>query len=318
MTNQTNREIIDAFIQRRDQDSFAFRQKQARLYARYPQLSAIDAEIAAAGARYAKERLNGSDAALAVYTETVDALNARRAAFLADQGLPADALTRVYRCPNCRDSGYLPDGTMCRCLRRELADASFGRYDLKPLAKSENFDTFDLGLFTGSNANKTRGILTLFQGYCADFNAVGDNYLFTGKPGRGKTFLSNCIVNDLIQRDFSVVYLTAAHLVRLIQDAIHREDGDLEALTRTLRDCDLLIIDDLGAEYATAFSASQLFEVINTRILSDRRMIISTNLTSADIITRYDERLASRIRGNFKTIPFDGEDLRLAKNRRTP
>ena len=160
----------------------------------------------------------------------------------------------------------------------------------------------------------------LSKGYLFDPKII-ENYLlsikvkpfviFTGNSGTGKTFLSWCIAKELLDRGFLVVYKTADDLLRALRDIKFNNDADLENL---LINCDLLIIDDLGSEQITDFSSSELFTLINKKILKNKKMLISTNLTLPLISKRYSERISSRIIGDFKLFKFFAEDIRIQLN----
>jgi DNA replication protein DnaC len=77
-----------------------------------------------------------------------------------------------------------------------------------------------------------------------------------------------------------------------------------------LFNCDLLIIDDLGTELANSFTNSEIFNVINTRLISNKKTIISTNLSLAELSQVYTDRISSRLFGNFTILKFFGPDLR--------
>jgi len=78
-------------------------------------------------------------------------------------------------------------------------------------------------------------------------------------------------------------------------------------------DCDLLIIDDLGTELNNSFTASQLYLIINERLLRQKSTIISTNLSLTILNTNYSERIYSRIISKYKVRRIIGEDIRLHK-----
>lgn len=78
---------------------------------------------------------------------------------------------------------------------------------------------------------------------------------------------------------------------------------------------DLLIIDDLGTETMNNNKFTELFNIINTRLLNNKKMVISTNLSLNDLYNRYDERILSRLIGNFTICKFIGEDIRLKKKK---
>ena len=78
-------------------------------------------------------------------------------------------------------------------------------------------------------------------------------------------------------------------------------------------DCDLLILDDLGAEFSTNFSVSVIYNIINSRLVEGKPTIISSNLTAKELEARYSPRVVSRIMGGYYTIPFLGNDIRILK-----
>ncbi|MDD2413654.1 MAG: ATP-binding protein [Eubacteriaceae bacterium] len=323
-TNHPNNDsIIRDFLDENARRLFLQHQRINQIETQIPELRDIKSQMDLAGTALVRAKLSGEPDALDQYQNKINALETRRNELLASHNLAPDALTLTYRCSKCKDTGYI-NGHPCDCLKAQLAEAAFSRYDLKPLARRENFDTFNLDYYPNLPDEKINpkkymtNMVRFFKNYCAHFDKVTDNYLFTGAPGLGKTFLSNCIAGRLIHQNKSVVYTTAAHLVKSVRDNLYHKGSDhngVDQIYETLLDCELLIIDDLGAEYGSDFSGNQLYEMINARLLEDRRMIISTNLTSNQIMTQYDKRLSSRIRGNFRTIQFYGTDIRLLKKK---
>ena len=94
----------------------------------------------------------------------------------------------------------------------------------------------------------------------------------------------------------------------------HRENGpDDAAAMREILTCDLLILDDLGAEFATAYSQSVLYQVINDRMTDRRPTIISTNLDLTAMTKIYNERILSRLIGSYTMLGFVGRDIRQQK-----
>ena len=77
------------------------------------------------------------------------------------------------------------------------------------------------------------------------------------------------------------------------------------------KQCDLLILDDLGVEFSTPFTVAALHDMIDTRLRSKKPTIISTNLNATEIEKRYTERLSSRIFGSFQRCQFVGKDVRI-------
>ena len=74
--------------------------------------------------------------------------------------------------------------------------------------------------------------------------------------------------------------------------------------------CDVLMIDDLGTENSTETNISLLFDLLNYRIQNQKTTIISTNIDLDDLQSQYDQRISSRIKGEFIPIQFFGRDIR--------
>ena len=91
------------------------------------------------------------------------------------------------------------------------------------------------------------------------------------------------------------------------------QDDEPGNYVEDILDVELLIIDDLGTEFTTVFSSSELFNIINSRLISKKPVIISTNLGLKDLTEKYSDRITSRLMGSFTTLKFFGEDIRLLK-----
>ena len=79
---------------------------------------------------------------------------------------------------------------------------------------------------------------------------------------------------------------------------------------------DLLIVDDLGTELVTPFVQDALYQLINGRIVAEKRTIINSNLDEKGIRQRYSPQIASRLGGEYYTLVFVGDDIRKIRQRR--
>ena len=134
----------------------------------------------------------------------------------------------------------------------------------------------------------------------------------------GKTFMSNCIANEILKKGKTVLYQTAPVLLEsVIEYKMSKSKNTLENIYDSVLNTDLLIIDDLGTETLNSMKLSELFTIINTRILNlnnkTTKTIISTNLNINDIFNHYEERIGSRIAGYYDIYYFFGDDLRFRK-----
>lgn len=129
--------------------------------------------------------------------------------------------------------------------------------------------------------------------------------------------MSNCIANELLKKGKTVLYQTAPVLLEtVINDKMTKNKTNTQKeFYKNVLECDLLIIDDLGTEFLNSMLLSELFTIINTRILNLNskvtKTIISTNLNIEEIFRRYEERIGSRIAGFYDIYHFFGDDLRL-------
>ena len=131
--------------------------------------------------------------------------------------------------------------------------------------------------------------------------------------------MSNCIARKKKKKGKTVLYQTAPVLLDTVIDyKLNKQKNYEEDILKSVLETDLLIIDDLGTESLNSMKLSELFNIINTRILNLNqkitKTIISTNLNIKDIFNIYEERIGSRIAGYYDIYCFFGDDLRF-KNR---
>ena len=127
--------------------------------------------------------------------------------------------------------------------------------------------------------------------------------------------MSNCIARELLKKGKTVLYQTAPVLLdTVIEYKLNKQKNYKDDILKSVLECDLLIIDDLGSESLNSMKLSELFTIINTRILNLNqkitKTIISTNLNIKDIFNNYEERIGSRIAGYYDIYCFFGDDLR--------
>ena len=156
-------------------------------------------------------------------------------------------------------------------------------------------------------------ILTVAENFISTYDEANDmNLLLYGPTGLGKTFLSHAVAAELMAAGKSVVYETAFGMVRIFEEKTFNRDAtdEMKMAYDSLFTADLLIIDDLGAELNNSFTNSQLFNIVNSRMIDGKKMIINTNLTPNELSTVYGDRIFSRIFHKFVPMAFFGKDLR--------
>lgn len=236
-------------------------------------------------------------------------------------GYPANYLTPVYTCADCQDTGMIGE-ERCHCFKQAVVDLLYAQSNIASIIKEENFDTFSFDYYNNTVVDpKTKltprqnieRIYDTCQSFVRNFDKEFNNLLFYGNSGLGKTFLSHCIAKELLGTAHTVLYLTAYELFDILGKAMYDEDEGFPASAEHILDCDLLIIDDLGTELATAFTMSRLNLCINERFINRRATIISTNFGVQELADHYGERNFSRIFSSYTPLRFFGEDIRLKK-----
>ncbi len=114
-----------------------------------------------------------------------------------------------------------------------------------------------------------------------------------------------------IKQGHSLVYITTYSLVEQLTNIAIGKQG--REILDVFNDAELLIIDDFGCERQTDYSERLMLNIINERLVRAKPLIISSNLTASELNTRYDERIVSRIVGNFTGLRIIGEDLRIKR-----
>jgi DNA replication protein DnaC len=134
-----------------------------------------------------------------------------------------------------------------------------------------------------------------------------------GETGLGKTHLSLAIAGEVIEKGYTVLYNSAQNIFNELQkERFGKGDSDGRFEPMVL-ECDLLVIDDLGAEFSTQFTNAALYNIVNTRINASLPTIISTNLSLKELEERYTRRISSRLIGEYNTLYFIGGDVRQKK-----
>jgi DNA replication protein DnaC len=325
LSNAQYDEIMRGYDQRQLANRRTLDARRREVYAKLPLLQELDAEVASGSVKRARRLLDGDGTALDKLHEEIAAKSATRLRLLADAGYPADYLDPVYTCPDCRDTGFV-GGQKCHCFRQAIINTVYAQSNIRSILARENFDTFSFDYYAADEINTTTGLSALATAQNAvrtchlfidDFDNKPKNLFFYGKTGVGKTFLSNCVARELLDRGYSVIYFTAFQLFDILSKGVFEKDSDAIAAHQNIFDCDLLVIDDLGTELSNAFTTSQLFLCVNERLLRGKSTIISTNLGLNQIVDVYSERTFSRICDAYTLINlFSKVDIRIQKRKK--
>lgn len=301
-----------------------YKQKVSELYEKIPELKEIDDQIMKvniAFARLSLQKKEKAEDARARYEQKNRELLEEREKILEVCNIKDDFFDDVYKCPKCKDTGYI-GSEECNCLKNRLIEASYDVSNIKENLKRENFENFDISYYSEtvdpkiglSPRKRIEAILINSLEFVEKFDTEFKNLLLYGKSGLGKTFLCNCIAKALLDEGKVVLYLTSAQLFKVIEkEKFNKDEEDTDETLNMIYDADLLIIDDLGTEFQTSLTTSEFFNIINIRFIKRKPVIISTNLEPKDIKEKYSDRVLSRIYGTYEFYEFFGDDIRILK-----
>lgn len=334
MSNEILSNLLLEYDQKKRKAELDLEHRKEELYSKIPRLQEIETELNTFAINTAKNILAGSSS-LEDLNKKVAELKNEKEKILKENNIPDSFLEPNYECKICKDTGYIQNknsaSSLCSCLKQKLLDISYNKSNISNLSK-ENFETFNSDIFSDKpepekyriNISPRQNMITI-KSKCIEFvenfdNTETKNLLFTGNTGLGKTFMSNCIANELIKRGKNVLYQTAPVLLETVIDNKMNKykTSSQDDFYKNVLEADLLIIDDLGTECLNSMKLSELFTILNTRLLNlsnhITKTIISTNLNINNIFKNYEERIGSRIAGFYDIYYFFGDDLRFKKH----
>lgn len=308
--------IMREYDDQRLKNMHALNTRTQEIYDKFPEIREIDSQISDLAESFAESFTKEGAMSFEQYRQKLADLRMEKEALLKCCRISPEELALQYRCPDCKDTGYI--GTeKCHCFMQRIIDEMYQQSNLREILKAENFSTLSYAYYDEENMEKMRSAIEACKKFTENFDKTFENILLCGTVGIGKTFLSNCIAKEILDKGHSVLYLSAFQLFDLMAKNSFSGNGQKEDSVAKqyphIFESDLLIIDDLGTELANSFTMAGFFLVINERILRKKSTLISTNLSPEEILTTYTERTASRIISNYTMLKLSGSDIRLKK-----
>lgn len=330
MSDSTLKTILSQYSKKKIDAEYEAEQRKQELYQKYPKLQAIDDKLTSLAISTTKSLINYNDKSLLEeLNNNIYNLKLEKNKILKSLNITEDYFKPHYECNICKDTGYITNNdyttSMCSCLKQKIYNEQYNKVNISNL-DTQNFENFsDLLYSDKTDENKyhtnlsPRENINIIKNICLKFvenfeDKNQKNLLFTGNTGLGKTFLSSCIANEILKKGKNVLYQTAPVMLDSVVD--YRFGKSKDNILQNILDVDLLIIDDLGTEFMNNVKFSELFNILNTRLLNQNKItktIISTNLSLKNLYSNYDERIVSRLIGNYDICYFFGDDIRLIK-----
>ena len=305
-------------------------ENRIKLCEQYPEFQFIESELAKTGMAIVnafslpKEDV---ETALKNIRKKNESLQSDRKTLLKTLNLPHDYLDVHYVCSKCEDTGLIEErddernvsygSKYCECYMSLLKKYAAEEINKNTPLELSNFEDFDIEMYpeTKDGESPRKEMSYVYNScikYAQSFDLDSQSLYFYGRTGLGKTHLSLAIANEAVKKGYNVIYGSVINFLnKMEKEKFGRADTDTEKL---LIEADLLILDDLGAEFTTAYTVSAIYNILNSRICRGVPTIISSNLDLEEVKRRYPESIASRIIGNFSTVEFIGDDVRQILN----
>jgi len=309
--------VNDEFRRRKEKSVSEKSKREQEILMHIPELKEICDVIKSTGTELVRTVIDGGDVEIMIEeikTKHITKMEEKKRLLIA-HGLKEDEMEVKYTCALCEDEGYA-DGKICKCYKKALYNEAFAQMNFGAKISSHSFENFRFDFYSEENDGigvspyeRMKTVYDVAKKFARNVEKKS-NIVMRGPTGLGKTFLAVSIAKEALKNGYGVVFYTAQNLFRTFERQQFNKDMEAEDEINEIINCDLLIIDDLGTEFITQFTVSCLYNVINTRILSGKKFIITTNMTTEELEDKYSNRIVSRILGECTLNEFYGSDNR--------
>ena len=327
LNNSQHNQISAIYDERFYKRQRLINQRLNEVYIKIPEYKELDDSIASLNVSKGKHMLLGDYDKIQDIDIRITEVRHRKNELLCQYGFGVHYLDVPYECDICKDTGYVNDKP-CSCFNK-LASTMLCKEAMSLDGyKHHSFANFNYDLYNSTIIDaalkitpydNAKASVKKAKQFVSDFSKnysirERKNLFIYGTTGVGKTYLSNCIAKELIENGHKVMYISAPAMFELMSDYVYNKDPDsIDARTKLnkVKNDELLILDDLGTELSNSFTQTQLYMLLNERLNKGLSTVITSNINIALLKDKYDERIYSRIIGEYSLIKLIGEDLRL-------
>lgn len=212
-----------------------------------------------------------------------------------------------YGCELCDGYGNLitPQGVKdCSCKIRALVKHRLMEARIPLIYTDKTLDNFD------PKTAELKKTLVLARQYVEAYRPDLRGLVFMGECGTGKTHLAVSILRELICKGYSGLYYNVINLLDDLRASYDAPPGTRWPILDRVRDTDILVLDDLGAEKTSGWVNDRLYAIINHRYENKKTLIVTTNRSNIELRDQVGNRISSRLAEMCKTVTVIGRDYR--------
>lgn len=217
-------QLLLEYSEKRNKKIYDAQKRKEELYKKNPRLQEIDTQMSMDALSTAKAILKTNNKNL------LQDLKAKKSCLLKEKeeiykalNIEPSCLFPQFDCTMCNDTGYITENhstKMCNCLKQRIFDLEYNKLNSFDIRNCD-FSNFSSDIYSDvpdkekySVSISPKANIEIIKKICNNFinnfdNSDEKNLLFTGNTGLGKTFLSNCIANELLKKNKTVLYQTA-------------------------------------------------------------------------------------------------------------
>lgn len=306
-------DVYNVLSDRKSRSELIRDRRVLELYAKYPGLEDLDRRIKICSAERILALLETGDDSKSA--KELASLQEAKRAFISGNQIAEDYGEAIPFCARCGDEGHV-EGKVCVCVRDLLIPqyrAASGLEKYPGISFANYSDVYF------SEPLKMQPIHDFCVKYSSPDFKDRPNLLFWGKPGTGKTYMAICVARQILEQAITVLVIRAPELMEVMDEyrTLKRSfspdadrDTSVSGLRDRLFDADFLVIDELGLEAKGPNNVSDLLQILGTRQQGGKITVITTNLSLTELEKHYDNRVYSRLIGDYIPLQFEGRDIR--------
>lgn len=326
MNPQVLSDVLREFERNSKKKSDFYDNRVAEISNKIPEITKIDKEISVLMVSVSKLAFTkSSNLQIDQIRQKVTELRNKKKTLLVKNNFPENYLTPNYDCINCNDTGYKRD-KYCDCVLAKCKVLENRNHGVQN-GNLQTFETFNLNYFS-KNVDEKYGLSPFenaslnfsdLKSYADNFSSTSDNVLLIGANGLSKTHLAQSILNVISKNGFSTFFIPAVDMMELYEgNKFQGFDENRHQKITKIETCDFLVIDGLGFDMPSNYTRTVLYKIINSRVQNSKPILITTSYPLSKLDEKYTDMVSSRLKGDFESYLFFGEDIRqiIRKNRR--